>query len=257
MNAVLALFLASLRSMFQHKKALIMRASFMMINNFLYFIFWYFIFRKTDNLYGWTLHDIYRFLGLHMVFFGVSASVAIGWKDLKHLIDTGSMDVYLLRPIHPLIQAAFSKTDLAGIGDLIMGTALFFYTSTDIISDIPLFLYVSLVGGLAWFGAAFAIYALSFWKRANESILDLIYELTLAISGYPEHIVSKFVRFVAYFLLPIGLIVYLPIRCIRDPSALHLVALTAASAFLLLLAKVLFDAGVRRYESGSGWTVHT
>jgi ABC-2 type transport system permease protein len=257
MRGVLALLIASLRSLFVHKKALFVRASFMMINNALYFVFWYFIFRKTNTLYGWTLNDIYMFLGVHMMFFGVSVSVTSGWKDLKHLINTGAMDVYLLRPMHPMIQALFSRTELSGVGDYLMGAGLFLYASDNPISSLPMLFFISIVGGLASIGGALAIYSFSFWRWADESLLDLFFELSLAISGYPEHILNRSLHFLAFFILPIGLTIYLPVRFVREPSIWGAAAICCGCTFLLLLAKIIFDAGLKRYESGSGWTVHT
>jgi ABC-2 type transport system permease protein len=257
MRILFALISASLRSLLANKKALFLRSSFMIINDILYIMFWYFIFRKTETLYGLTLIDVYRLLALRLISYGFATSISAGWKDFKYLIETGAMDVYLLRPAHPMIQAIFSSIELSAIGDFILGIGLFFLTSHDPIGELPLLIFMILAGGLAWLGACLCIYSLSFWKILSESTIELLFSLSLTISSYPEKIIGRMVHFIAFFLLPIGISIYLPARFASAPSPMGILAVTASSVFLLLLAKVIFDAGLKRYESGSGWTVHT
>ena len=70
-------------------------------------------------------------------------------------------------------------------------------------------------------------------------------------STYPTTLFSGMVRVLLFTALPAGFIAYVPVRFLREWQLWQLAVLLGAAGFFTLLAGLVFQLGLRRYESGN------
>ena len=73
----------------------------------------------------------------------------------------------------------------------------------------------------------------------------------LTLSLYPEALFSGGIRLLLFTLIPAGFIGYLPVSLLRAFRWEGLAACLAGTLFFAALARLVFERGLRRYESGN------
>ena len=85
----------------------------------------------------------------------------------------------------------------------------------------------------------------------SRQVLDIL----ITFSLYPEPLFGGALRLVLFTLLPAGFVGYLPASVVKSASVANLLCLLVGTAFYLWLALRIFQAGLRRYSSGSRFGV--
>src|SRR5262249_8440990 len=104
-----ALGLANLRSELVRPWNVALLATFMALNNFVWFGVWWLFFGLAGDVRGWTLRDVTEIYGILAVAYGIYATFFGGARNVALFVQNGALDVYLGRPRSPLLGVLFSR----------------------------------------------------------------------------------------------------------------------------------------------------
>jgi ABC-2 type transport system permease protein len=113
----------------------------------------------------------------------------------------------------------------------------------------------TLCAACVFLGMASIFYSLSFWLRRTESVSRQAVDLLLLFSIYPESLFGGALRWLLFSALPAGFVSYVPVHVLRDGKLSELPLLMLAAAGFLWLGVWVFERGLRRYASGSRFSI--
>lgn len=245
------LSLLSLQGAMEYRASFLMQAGFMMVNNLVFLGFWWLFFDRFDRVAGWGLEDVLVLYGMVAGAFGLAHTVLGNLRGLATMIVEGQLDRALSQPRDPLIWALATRASPAAVGDLVFGVSLFVAVGARGPGDVLWF--CALMSGGALVYASFEVIAgcSAFWVAGTGKLASTAAESLLIFSMYPDALFTGGVRLLLFTLVPAGFVSYLPVRMLRAPSGPDLALWLAGILFSLWAARRVFDAGLRRYESGN------
>jgi ABC-2 type transport system permease protein len=247
-------FRIHLQSAMEYKKAFLLQSLGMMLNNGAFVVFWAVIFKKFAAPFaavGVQFSEVMLIWALASSSYGLMHVLAGGAGELSSYIINGQLDLYLLYPKSPLFTIAASRSVTSAWGDLAYGFALFaLFVPVTPLSLLSFCLFTAL-SGLFFMSLLVLAHSLSFWWGNGEEFADTLFGGMITFSIYPEKIFSAEAKFLLFSVIPVGFLMFLPVRVILKFDPLPLAAVVAANIALLLLAALVFKRGLRRYESGN------
>ncbi len=218
------------------------------------------LFSNTETLGDWTLSEVAFLYGSAGVCFGL-ADLLVGQIDLLPTkIKDGSFDVILTRPVNALVNLAASEFTLRRFGKISQAATVLVISL--IVNDIAwtpgriLALAVMVVSGTVIAMAAWVTTSsIAFWfVNTREAANAFTYGGNLAIA-YPLHLFDQWLRVLLTYVIPLVFVSYVPALYILDldtplnlPDELRWGGPVAA-AVLVVIARTVWRAGLRRYSS--------
>jgi len=228
----------NLYSAMEYKFNFIMYALGMFINDIFWLALWFILFTRFENLNGWVFKDILLLYSVLTVSFGIVFS----------LFGSGKLDYYLTLPKNVLFHSSL-KMSYSAVGDLLFGLALAPFAIG--ISDIPLYLYFLITGGILFFSITLIFNSLSFFIGSSERLGGIAFESILSLASYPLSVYGGITKFILLTLLPAGLISGIPVQVIRRFDLTWFLLTGAIAIVFLTVAILIFYKGLKRYESGN------
>ena len=124
MRLFLALLSTNLQAVLALRTAFWMQALFMALNNVIFFVFWWVLFERFDEIRGWRIEDVAALFGISAAGFGVARIFAGGLYGLARRIEGGQLDPLLVQPRSVLLMTLGSRTNADGWGDVLSGFVL-------------------------------------------------------------------------------------------------------------------------------------
>lgn len=251
LSYLLALMRVSVRTLLAQPVTSFTAAAMMFGNNFIMFSIWFIYFGKFSQLAGWQLADMGLLVGVVAWAFGSMVVIAGGVRDIAQTIIDGRLDIYLGRPRHPLPALLLSRSIPSGIGDL--ASALVLWLAVAKVSAAQLAFLIALATSAAIVMAAtLAItQCIVFWWPRAFSLCEDLFNMLMMTMFYPQHPYGLTVRIVLMTVFPTALIALVPVEAVREGSVTKACAVVTAAAVYSVLAKWIFDRGVRSYASGN------
>lgn len=243
-------FAANLAAVLEYRVSFLLQFLGMMLNNATFLVFWTVLMEHTGSIGGWGFQDVLFLWALSPAAFGLAHVIFGNVRQIGALILQGDLDVYLLQPKDPLIHALISRTSTSAWGDLLYGFVLLPFLTLDPLK-IALFVLFTITGALIFVGAFGLVQALAFWLGNISGLAGALTEFLLSFTLYPETVFPSEMRWVFYSLIPAGFLVFLPIHVLRTLDWIWLPVILAAAAGLCVLNWFVFQAGLKRYESGN------
>jgi ABC-2 type transport system permease protein len=245
------LFATNLKAAVMLRGAFVIQAVFMAVNNLTFFVFWWVLMRRVEEIRGWRLDDIQVLFGIVAAGFGLAVTVCGGVRQLGRLIDDGELDTLLTQPKPVLLYALGLRSQASGFGDMLSGVVFIAWSGQVGWTAAPLVALVIVAGALVFTACGVVFFSLAFWLGRIEALSRQLWELMVTFSLYPEPLFGGTLRLVLFTLVPAGFVGYVPVRLVQHPSAGQLALLIGAVACYVALAVAVFDRGLRRYASGS------
>lgn len=246
-----ALMATNIKASFALRGAFLLQAGFMVANNLLFFVFWWLFFDRFEEVGGWRLHDVAALFGLVACAFGSAVVFAAGLKDLARMIVEGDLDPFLTQPKSLLLNATASKTQPSGWGDILSGLILLSYSGYLHWTSLPLLLVAVGASATVFIATGVIMHSAAFWLGRIETLARTMWEFLVAFSSYPRPIFAGALKWVLFSVIPAGFIGFLPVELMRDFQWSGLAMVIGGACFYAGLARWVFAAGLRRYESGS------
>ncbi len=228
----------------------LMNVSFMMLNNAAFIIQWMLLFRLKSDIGGYALNDVMVLWGLSAGTFGVAHVLFHRAFSLPDLIIHGKLDSFLVQPKSVLLSVITSATSSSAIGDILYGYVIliiFRFSFTNLL----LFTLFTILGALILTAYAVIVGSFSFWMLRSDMLSENLNNIMINFQTYPEGIFKNAVRFLLYTLVPVGFVVYQPLRIILHFHLLACLGVVAFTIGICCLAFVIFYRGLRRYTSSS------
>lgn len=233
----------------------LLQASFMALNNLVFFVFWFVLLHEVEHVRGWYIEDIALLYGIVAAGFGLGATFAAGASQLGRMIDEGELDTFLSQPRSTLLYALGSRSNASGLGDLASGIALIALTGGAGWADLPWVALAMLLSGLVFVASGVVFFSLPFWIGRSDTLARQLWDATITFALYPEPLFGGVLRLGLFTVLPAGLVGYLPASLVREPSPGHALIAVAAALAYATFARWMFERGLRRYTSGSRFGV--
>ena len=227
----------------------------MVANNVLYFAFWWIFFERFEEVRGWRIEDVAALFGVVAFGFGAAVVFAGGVRDLSRTIVDGDLDSYLTQPKSPLLHAIASRTYASGWGDMGSGIVLLSFSGLVDWATLPLVVVAVSCSAVVFVASGVILHSLAFWLGRIEALARQLWEFLLTFSIYPRSLFGGALKLVLFSVIPAGFIGYLPVELVRNFEWTGLLAAVGGAAFYAVLAVRVFDAGLRRYESGNRFGV--
>lgn len=217
----------------------------------------YFMFERFGHLKGWTLYEAalcYAIIGLA---YSLSEIFARGFDTFSSLVINGEFDRLLVRPRNTILQVMGSRFEFARVGRLLQSIAILTWSLYELPIAFTTLKIVTLtlmiVGGVFIFSGIFiAAASLSFWTIQGLEVANVFTDGGREMAKYPLNIYQKWVTVFFTFVIPFGVINYLPLLYLldrADGNGLLYMLSPLFSIVFFLPCIVLWIIGVKHYRS--------
>ncbi|MER6912753.1 ABC-2 family transporter protein [Streptomyces sp. NPDC000594] len=215
---------------------------------------------RFDAIGSWTFSDVAFLYSLRLLAHAVWVVPFNQLSVLDIMVREGRFDIYLMRPVNPLIQVITTRARMNTLGDVITGVTLFAFAlpaaDVDWTPVKALYLVLAVLGGAAAEGAVvLALSALCFRFLETRSAHMLTDNVFLLFGSYPLHIFGTATTWLLTWTVPVAFVAYIPASVLLGRTGeLPLPAVLAWAApvvgFLWLYAAYLvWVRQMRHYQS--------
>ena len=215
------------------------------------------IYRNVSSLGEFSREDVIIFLiitfiadAVYMFFFSGNLF------SINHLLVTGDLDFYLLRPVNSQFIVSLRYVRPYAIITFVFLVVILVSQCVDYSGDISgynviLFIISFLSGMSIWYSLNFTIACGCFWFK-NFRMAGWLSNEILKFSRRPDSIYTGVVRFTLFSFIPMALIASVPTRfLIYDYNIKYLSLQISISIVLLYITRVTWEKGLIIYESAS------
>ena len=217
--------------------------------------FLYLIFEQIPSLKGWSLDEMIFIYGFAQIPRGIDHFFTDNlWILAWDLVVTGSFDRYMLRPMNLFFQLIAEKLQPDAIGELLVGIILVIrsISKAGIVVTVPriiLFLISIIAGAVIYTAIKLFCASFAFWLKVSGPIIYLAYSVS-DFAKYPSKIYSKAVRFIITWVIPFGIVAYIPASYFLGKAGAGVIGVECLVATVMFaIAYATFKIGISRYES--------
>ncbi len=226
-----------------------------------YFAGFMVIFRNFESIAGWSKYEVLFMFTTSWVSY--SFSCFFFWspmKDMGELVRTGKFDLYLTRPIPPLLYMVLQQFQYTFIPRLVFSLVFWLYSMgrLSIAWSIPslLFYVLNMLSAFVIFSAITVFTGtISFWAIKSEEIVSLLTNNNYGLKNYTDYplpVYSKGMQALLTFVVPYAFTGYYPVALLLGKSVEYPL-LCYAPPLVALIAGfgscAFWKSGLRHYGS--------
>jgi ABC-2 type transport system permease protein len=219
-------------------------------------VFLWVVYMRIPDINGWVFWEVVFMYAMIYMTEGFGSLFFEGTWRLGGLVNRGELDVYLLRPVSPVLQVITTGVGMNGIGNIVVGGIMVWQALTRM--------------DLEWTAAKIAIAALlfvtavairvsinlaanttAFWiKNAGNAFPLMIHNIS-EFAKYPITIFSLGVQLLVGIAVPFAFISYFPANTLfeKTDASWYWLLSPVAAVYCAAAAYGLFRLGLRKYES--------
>ncbi|MBI5220257.1 MAG: ABC-2 family transporter protein [Candidatus Liptonbacteria bacterium] len=251
LRSSLAMTRAGIASAMEYRVSFIMQVVGMILNDAALIVVWLIFFQRFPVLNGWTFQNSILLFSITTINFGLMMIFGRGITELARYISRGELDSYLVHPKSVLWQVATSRTDISAIGDTIFGLILLPFAGISTWPQVLTFALVVIFSALIFFNFLTIVQSLAFFFGHFEEAAEQTMHALLGFTLYPQSSFSGILKLITLTVLPAYFIAAVPVELVRHPEPWLLLQIFLFWLASALLARLVFRAGLRRYESGN------
>lgn len=215
------------------------------------FFIWSIFFSQFPQLGGWSVRDVQTTYSLFIFSYAIINLFFGGILELAETINKGQLDSYLTYPKPLLWHVAVSMADMADVATLALSSIVFLYAAPFSLTRVLLFLLASCLTTPLIFNFVVITQSVTFFWGGFEGGAGAIRHLMIIVAPYPFRVFSSPFKYLLMTAIPSFFVVTLPASLIDAFSYRTLAILIAAIVISTIVARLVFTAGLRRYESGN------
>lgn len=221
-------------------------------------IFIWVIFTRTKTIGGWSLYEMVFLIGIQTLSTAFYRTLFSGLGETGMLVIKGEMDQLLTKPRHPLLIMSTRKTNINGLGSVIMGAALLLISAEKLELKWTLLLFSKMIvlvlcSNIIMISLFLAQGVFSFWFVRFSFFMESIHKVT-EYSKYPLKIFNPAIRSIFYAAIPIAFSVYVPASVLLGKdgfSSVWFYLPILVCAGVMILSIMFFNYGMKHYN-GAG-----
>lgn len=233
-----------------NKVTFLTNIGFMMLNNAAFIIQWMILLHIRKEVGGYAMRDVMLLWGLAASCFGLSHIFFARAFSLPELIINGKLDSWLVQPKNVLFSVITSSTDTSAIGDFLYGILLICIFCFSF-GRLLLFLFFTVTGAMILTAYAILLGSLSFWFVRADIFGNNMVNSMISFATYPDGIFKGTARLLLYYVIPVGIEIYLPVQIMRNFDVIGLLFVTGYAVLLFAAATAFFYRGLKRYTSSN------
>lgn len=216
------------------------------------------IFENVPSIAGWTKPEIFLLFGISQILFYVHFMFFWAtYKRIPLLIHSGDLDLLLLKPIPPFYQMIISEFNLLdALPSFLIPVVTITYAFTQLnlqpsLWQVIITIFTCLLGIFISVSLHASISLSSFWLTDSRSLQKVYGELE-DLRKYPLGIYPQQLKWFFIFVIPVGIVAYVPAYTLIygiSPDLIGLIIITAIIYFGTL--KLIWHYGIRAYSSAS------
>ena len=223
---------------------------FMILNNASFIIQWIVLYSLKDDIGGYTLNQVLLLWGTASATFGFSHFFFKRAFSISDTITNGKLDSYLVQPKNVLLMAITSDVEPSALGDVLYGYIILFITGITL-PKFLLFTLFTLCGGIIIVSIAVLLGSISFWIGKSDTVADTGNNLITSFATYPDGIFKGLTRLLLFTLIPVGFIVYVPVKVLTEFDIIQLLSVFGIAVGFTIITFIVFNRGLKRYTSSS------
>ncbi len=224
---------------------------------FLIFVSLIMFFQRFPSIGGWSLYEVSLCYAVTHIAFSVSECFARGFDSFSSLVVNGDFDRILLRPRSTVLQVLGSKFEFTRVGRFIQSIIVLVFSLSNISVNWNVYKVITLllmiISGVFIFTGIYMLgAALCFWTIEGLEVVNIFTDGGREMSQYPLSIYKDWVRKFFTFVIPFGVVNYLPLMFIlKKNGATNIVYMFVPLAGLLFLVPclIVWRFGVKHYKS--------
>ena len=244
------------RGQLQYRASFLMTLAAQILVPFTVFAGMLLLFDRFHQLGEWTVDEVMLCFACTHIAFALSECFARGFDLFSGIVSQGEFDRVLVRPRNTVLQVLGARFEFTRIGKVLLFSVILGIALSRLSIDWNplriLALVLMIVCGSLVFTAIFMMAATAcFWTIQGIEFVNIFTDGGREMSQYPLDIYPKaFTRFFT-FIIPFGLVNYLPLRWVLGrPDAQPWQAFLPLAALVFLVpAILLWRFGVHRYQS--------
>lgn len=244
-------FKLNIKKEYEYKISFFMKIIMMILNDAFFILQWVIIFNVTDKIGNYGFKEVMLLWALSAGSYGVAHAFFEGAFNMGHLIYEGKIDVFLTQPKSVLLNLSCSETSVSALGDIIYCFVALAIAGAEwwwFLAIIP----VCIISGIIYTAIIVCFQTLSFYIKRGSSVADMINISTTMFSNYPPIIFNVFVKIILFTIIPCGFTIFIPAEYVfLSFNIWWILATLGFSIFIVSLAFILFNKGLKKYNSGS------
>lgn len=217
----------------------------------LWLFFWLSYFQRFPVSRGWDHRELVMLWALGACSFGISTGFFGNTINLSRLIMNGGLDAYLGMPRNVLLHVCVSASDTTSWGDVLFGLGVYIVFMHPGPVQMVQFLLFVICGGLIITAFLVLIGSMSFFLGNLEGLAQQLLGALVSFSTYPQGVFRGAVQIILFTVMPAGFITFMPVQALQQGSWLLTGEVVSFCLFFGAVAYLLFQFGLKRYESGS------
>ena len=233
----------SLMYQMEYKFNFLVGGSFELIWMAMYIIFINVAFLHTKDINGWNKYQM-----LMLTFQGglmdsvFTFAVVPGLKRLPELINKGTLDFLLLKPVNKKFNISFNEFDIPQIKNIFINIFGIIYCIKKlyiILTPIKILIYIllSINGFLMIYSIMFMLMSLAFWFMRMDIVMGIGSEL-ITVGNKPMSIYPNIIQKILIFIF-----------FIKSLNLYFIIYSFIATAICFMILNFIFKRGLRRYVS--------
>lgn len=224
--------------------------------NAAFLLFYVVIYQHTNLVGGWTYYQMLFFLGLNIVVSELLVGLIFGDKiwHLPEYIKNGTVDFWLLKPVHPLFSALmppYTTSLIAGIPGLYIMAVTFQKIASNPVSIIAA-VGVFICGLIIIMCLAIILSLFSFIFVGASTLPRIVSQLIFEYKAYPHSIYKGVFKTVFFFIVPVVYVASVPSQFLfSGVTWWHLFFALFLAIFLWKLMFITWDKMITFYSSAS------
>ena len=248
---LVALWKTNLAGAMEYRAAFITQSIGMILNDAVYFVVWIIFFDRFPSILGWQLTDMFLVFGISASAFGLAGLLFGNAFNLGDIIMNGRLDYYLSLPRPTLLHVLASRTVPSSVGDFLYGFISYFASGQ--FSPYGLFRFILGIALATTVFVAFLVMvqSLAFWLGTGGVFSNIAVNAIITFAIYPITLFNQTAKVILFLVVPAAFMGAVPASFVKGFSWSTLGMMLLGAAGFLILAILVFNSGLRRYESGS------
>jgi ABC-2 type transport system permease protein len=248
---LLSLWKTNLASALEYRVAFISQTIGMILNDGVYFIVWIIFFDRFKNIHGWQLTDMFLVFGVSASAFGLAGLLLGNSFSLGDIIVNGRLDYYLSLPRPTLLHVLASRMVSSSVGDFLYGFISFAASGQFSLPGLGRFVIAVILATIVFVAFLVIVQSLAFWTGTGGTFTGMAVNAMVTFALYPITLFDNTAKFLLLTIVPAAFMGAIPAGFVHGFSWSVLGQMSLAALAFMALAILLFQLGLRKYESGS------